>query len=625
MAVLDLLPKKKKKAGAPTRLAAQVPRYRPAVSPSPNPPPAFLVRNLRGLARRFRLVNAGRWLFLYVAAAFPLLIVQMFVDWLMDLSVLVRAVLLLGDFALLAFFFRKQLLPLVLRPPGLEQCALMVEKRWPFLKGRVIATIQLGAPRFTRDSPELIQALHEETRKHTAYLKLKEIVPTRPLVRNLAAALIAAGLFAALFVAFRPGSLALLERVFLLPARVPRKTVVICLSGNKTIPAGQSVVLEAQARGIVPSHGRVTIVDDTGRIQEITLDPEPGHSDLFSLTVASVERPMTYTIRLNDGSSGEYRIDTVPSPYVVSIDCQQIYPAYTGLAPIKRTVENLALLAGSKLQLHAMANGKIVRATIKLVGLNREKPMTLSGADNKELTGEIDIPSAGLTGFSIMLTNQAGITAGDKIEYRVDLIPDRPPTIQLTSPDRLEELFTLNGQAVIAYTASDDYGLAKVSLCYRILQGDDDTADNTPDTSANASGNSTAPTPDSTTTPAAADAGAAAPAAPPVQKIPMDLAANHPTNAQGTYPWNLTAMKPPLREGLTIEYWMEAQDANDVTGPGVSESEHHTIKIVSEMEKRADVMNRLLDKLSNLKDISEDQNKINQSLHNALEGKPAPK
>jgi hypothetical protein len=74
-----------------------------------------------------------------------------------------------------------------------------------------------------------------------------------------------------------------------------------------------------------------------------------------------------------------------------------------------------------------------------------------------------------------------------------------------------------------------------------------------------------------------------------------------------------------------VEYWMQARDANNVTGPGIGESEHHTIKVVSEIEKKAEVMNRLMDSLSTITDISQNQQKINQDLGNIIQGKPASK
>jgi hypothetical protein len=600
MTLATLLPKKKKAPKGFATPPITVPSYRPEARPSGHAVPARLAGKLAALGRRFRYVRSGEKIAHYLTIALILVTLQMFLDWLVDLDFLVRALFLAADLWLLFFFARKQLLPPLLHPPKLEACALMVEKHWPKLRGRVIATVQLARPSFTADSPALIGALQQETAARTHHLDFGEIVPTRVLIRRAGVAAAVLVVWIGLLILAAPGSVALLERVFLLPAKVPRKTEVVCLSGSKIIPTGDSVLLEAQARGIIPSHGRVTLVDATGRIQEITLDPEPGRSDRFSLKIDRVEAPFSYTIRLNDGTSDSFRIKTVPRPDVVSIDCVQIYPAYTGMDKIKRTVGNLALLAGSHLQVHAMTNSRIVKATLKLEGLNQERAMAIAGADGNELTDEIAIPAAGLTGFSIQLTNEAGITSGDATQYRIDLIPDHPPTAQLISPERLQELYTLKAKPTIVYAASDDYGLAQITLCYRVVEESDEAAGG--DTPA---GGAPAPAP---------------------KRIEMtDLGTTRPLTFQGQYQWDLAAVRPPLTEGTTVEYWMQARDANNVTGPGLGESEHHTIKVVSEIEKKAEVMNRLMDSLSTITDISQNQQKINQDLGNIIQGKPASK
>ena len=395
-----------------------------------------------------------------------------------------------------------------------------------------------------------------------------------------------------------PGSIALLERVFLIPAKVPRKTEVICLTGNKIIPAGDNLLIEAQARGIIPSHGRATLVDDSGHIQEIDIDPEPGKPDIFSLKVERIQNNLNYTIYLNDGSAGPFQIKTFPRPNVTSIDCQQDYPAYTGLKPIKRAVGNLALLAGSKLKIHAITNTTITKAALKLIGIDKVLPLAISGPDSKILDGSIDIPAADLTGFSIQLTDQAGITSGDETQYQIDLIPDHPPVVQITLPERLEELYTLKAKPHIVYTATDDYGIFTMNLCYRVVMDDSDAS-----APLDANGNPITP-----------------PIVPPT-RIPLDLGQGHPLNFQGTYDLDLAGLKPAVHEEESIEYWIEAQDGNNVTGPGVGESEHHVIKLVTPAEKNAEIMDRTLSILSGLHDTEEVQSRIHSDLNSTLGGK----
>jgi hypothetical protein len=604
MAVLDLipekiLPKKKKAQKGVSMPAIKVPLYQPAVIARQSPVPKRLATKLMNLGRRHRSVNVTEQLARIVAFAIMLVTLQMFLDWMMNLDIFVRFLFLAADIALLVHYARRHLMPLLAKAPQIEASALLVERHYPKLRGRVIAAVQLSKPGYTRDSPELVQAIQQDTDLRTASMNFGDIVPTRGMNRRLLIAFAVAGIWAGYLFLCAPGSIALLERVFLIPAKVPRKTQVVCLTGDKTIPEGDSVLLEAQAEGIVPSHGRATLVDDTGRVQEIDMDREKDFPNRFSLTVTSVDHPFRYTITLNDGDAGPFDIKTVPRPNVTTIDCTQVYPAYTGLPDLKRTVGNLALLAGSKLKIHAITNSKVVQASLKLIGLDKTLPLTIGGTNDTDLTGEIDIPVDKLTAFSIQLTNEAGVTSGDQTQYRIDLIPDRPPTVDLTAPEGLQELYTLKAKPNLAFIATDDYGVAKLTLCYRFVKDEDDTTTD-------------------------ADTNATPPPAVPPTRIPLDLAGAIPVTYKGHYVYDLAAIKPPITEGMTIEYWIEAQDANNVTGPGISESEHHVIKVVSAAEKSADVMNRLDDKFSVIKEEQDHELLINNNLGQSIQNRPEP-
>jgi len=626
--------KKTKNPGVPKAAPAEIRRYvSPQVAPG-QPLPQWLAKKLAGLRRKYLVVHVAERLVLCCAVVLVLLGVQMVVDWLVGLHVVTRAVILCGDLALLGFFIRKRIQPLIFRPLNQEECALLVEKHWPTFRGRVIATVQFAKPRFTAGSQDLINALQKDTHSKTMSLNFGDIVSTRSLFRRVLVALIVAVAWAGLFIHTWPGSLALLERVVLIPAKLPRKTEVICLSGNQSIPEGTSVTLEARAVGIVPSHGRITLRYASGRIQEITMDPEAGHPDHFSIKVDKVEEEMTYTIQLNDGVSDSYEVTSIPRPEVKTIECEQVYPAYTGLATVKRSVTNLALLPGSRLEIHAVTNSKIKRATLKLIGLGKERPIAISGTDGTTLTGEIDIPPKGLTGFSIQLTNEAGVTSGDETQYRIDLIPDRPPTVQITEPERLQELTTLKGKPKIVFTANDDFGLAKVYLCYRVMKEQSgDQMDEISDQPDHPADQNTEQTPDQNADqnsgqPAVQDAPKAPPrpAAPDVEKVEIVLGEKLPLNLTREYSdWSMAALKPAVAEGTNLEFWIEVEDANNVTGPGKAESEHHIMKVVSPIEFQAAIMQQLNTKLQDIYLIQQDQEGASKALKGNIEAQPASK
>jgi K+/H+ antiporter YhaU regulatory subunit KhtT len=59
---------------------------------------------------------------------------------------------------------------------------------------------------------------------------------------------------------------------------------------------------------------------------------------------------------------------------------------------------------------------------------------------------------------------------------------------------------------------------------------------------------------------------------------------------------------------------MEAQDANNVTGPGKTLTDHARIKIVTESEKRTELAERTNDALSSLDQVGQSEDDLARAL-----------
>src|SRR5439155_17293808 len=111
---------------------------------------------------------------------------------------------------------------------------------------------------------------------------------------------------------------------------------------------------------------------------------------------------------------------------------------------------------------------------------------------------------------------------------------------------RKEELVTRIATLEIGFDASDDFGIAALALKYKI----DDGAE---------------------------------------QTIALDVRQGpevQPRHLHNRYAWAISKLTPrsttqPTLEGSMIEYWLEAQDNNNVSGPGRGSSQHYSAKVVS--------------------------------------------
>ena len=61
----------------------------------------------------------------------------------------------------------------------------------------------------------------------------------------------------------------------------------------------------------------------------------------FVRTVENVQQSFDFTVRLNDGVSRAHHVEVVPRPTTASIECEQVFPAYTRLPNAKRSLGDL--------------------------------------------------------------------------------------------------------------------------------------------------------------------------------------------------------------------------------------------------------------------------------------------
>ncbi len=545
----------------------------------------ILLSKIASLRRKQTLVSAGAGLAAILGLAVLLLAFTMFLDFYLELPRWLRAAFLALDIALLASILAVKILKPLLLGPDDQQLALQVEHALPDFRTRLIASIQLGNPQAVPagTSKTLVQAMIRQTELVASSLDFSSIVPLDPLVRTSALSALICTLGIISFGYSAHLSADLLKRAFLADVPVPRQTRINCITQDKVIALGDSILIEALAQGVIPKTGRLRIDYNSGRQQTLVFNSTPDKPAHFQQLIENVQESFSYSIRLNDSRSQNYSVRAIPRPIITSIDMRQTYPPYTRRPPEPRSPGDLLLLAGSHLNVQVNANKPVRNGYLHLVGPNSDLPMPPSSNDHQTLAGSITVPPKGLTGFSVRLIDQYGISSNDQTVYPIDILLDKDPSVHITWPDRKEELSTQQARILIAFEAADDYGIARIFLHYRVDK------QVTPDTLA--------PGDEKT--------------------LELDLSKDSPQDLRRLkrrYEFNLASLQPVPLEGAAVEYWLEVQDGNNVTGPGKAFSDHYRARIVSEIAKRADLMNRLNDQLGTIDSVTTDEEKLNQNL-----------
>jgi len=459
--------------------------------------------------------------------------------------------------------------------------ALVVERAVPEFKGRFVSAIQLSRSQEMGMSLALIQALLAETVAFAERVDFSRVV-------QWGAAKKAAKHFGMVLGFVVAASLAcgwarsgvLVRRALLSREALPHQTRIDAISGSKTVASGEPVKIEAFADGVIPSTGMLYVKTESGVKREFSLEPDKVKRNRFGRELAGFNESFRYFVKLNDAVSPTFAVTVLARPTVTGIDCEQEYPAYTGLCSVRRSLGDLRLLAGSRLDLKVRTSTRVQRATVKLVGVQQEIAGAVRGP--KEIDAVLSIATKGASGFSIQLVDQNGIVGDDGVVHGFEVVPDLPPTVKIVTPERHEESVTPQGVVSVHYQATDDFGIATLKLHYVI--GSDDTG-----------------------------------VSKGLEKVVSLEFKNPAKEVDNAFEWHIDALRPVAMVGGNVEYWIEAVDNNDVTGPGVGNSEHFHLRIVTPEQKKGELAERLMNSLRALDGVTSDQEKLNQEMKQTIE------
>lgn len=249
----------------------------------------------------------------------------------------------------------------------------------------------------------------------------------------------------------------------------------------------------------------------------------------------------------------------VHRPVLKRVEAVLAPPAYTGLPAQQLATLGCAALPGSRLDFtldFALDEGR----QVAIAGLALGDQALAAVRTAHGLRGTFTVARGGT--LVVRLADQDGIGPQPAPAFNLVLTEDRKPVVALDGPRR-KETVTLRAEVAVAVAASDDYGLAELALRSRIVPG-----------------TAAAPAPD------------AAPDAAPEEWTVLapfaDVAGQTATRRATT-----VAVAKLAKPGDLLVLVGRALDANDVTGPGVGESQPLELKVVSEGELRQE-FDRLL-------------------------------
>jgi hypothetical protein len=435
-----------------------------------NPAHETLLGVIRRVRARWRLKLALRGAAIVLGALVMALIVGAYVMQSARFAPEAITGVRIASYVVIAVLLVRYVLRPLMRRATDEHVALYLEEHEPSLDAAVLSAVEHG--RSSEDSadrsPLLARRLVENALERTHAVGDGTRVDQPAILR---AAMFAGGAALLGLIALGIGPTFLRDgaRLLLAPwrsAEAAQPYAIAVMPGNITIAKGGDQEVSATLRGFSAEGVELAVRRGSATAWEHIPMSARGDSAHFSIRLFDIAERTEYYVESNGVRSGLFRIDVANLPYVKKIDLEFRYPAYTGMA--NETVPDggdIAAPRGTTVIVHAMTTMAVKGGRIVMEG-KPSVPLTL-GADGT-LTGPIQVTANGF--YKLELQTQAGDFIPGSLDYTIDVLDDRPPTIKFEKPGR-DTKVTAVDEVFTQVQATDDYGVSDVDLMYSVNGG----------------------------------------------------------------------------------------------------------------------------------------------------------
>ena len=233
--------------------------------------------------------------------------------------------------------------------------------------------------------------------------------------------------------------------------------------GDLTVPQGDVATLRVTVRGASGHTVRVDVDADDARRTTYEIGRLQGDGqETFSHRVPRANTRFRYRFRAGDAPASDwFTITPLPPPAFTALRWEVEPPAYTRREPQRLDVLDAAtpeIPDGSRVRIEAASLGPLERVTLSTPG---SEPVAMEPIDEtaRRWRGTVTITDSGAVQLDAVDAFDQAVR--ESVAYH--LIPDRPPVIEVLSPEGRARLPT--GEAPrIAFHVRDDYGLKEVYI-----------------------------------------------------------------------------------------------------------------------------------------------------------------
>jgi len=372
-------------------------------------------------------------------------------------GVIVVAVVLLGIFVVL---------PLLPHPRD-AQVALYTEEHEPSLNGALISAVEIseaGSPFARPAADSLATHVRRAAIERTHAVNDARAIDGAPLWRA-ASAVGAMAIGLAMLLTLGPDSLRHGMGALLAPwesAEAANPYRVEVRPGNATVARGASVLVSANTVGFQAEGVELFArTSDTAAWTRVPMIVDSARQ--FTARLLDVAAATHYFVESNGIRSRTYRLDVADLPYTKRIDLEYHFPAYTGL-PVQHVDSggDIAALAGTSVKVHVTPTRQTSGGRLVVDGGDTLK---LAPMPDGSLVGTLRVARPGF--YRVELEGARGDLLTASLNYAIDVLPDRPPSVSFTKPGRDTKVLAVD-EVYTEARAEDDYGVSRLELVYSV-------------------------------------------------------------------------------------------------------------------------------------------------------------
>jgi len=372
--------------------------------------------------------------------------------------------------AVFVWFVGRPLFAILFRPhsPGETDLALRVGNHFENIRDRLADALQVfqqHAKNTEGYSLDLADASLAEIHDETKDLKFERVADTLALKKALKYSLISAVILTILLLIF-PSSLTNASYRLLHPSMDFAKDLGLTfevLPGDKEVVKGETVRLSAKVRGAEVDEIAVLTKKKEAKAFERTL-LNLNEKNEFVFEIDNITQDLNYYFEVSERKSPQYKISVIDLPFVRNLQIKLIYPAYSKLGTqfLEENVGDVSALKGTKVSVSLRTNKTVQEAKMKFDN-ESETSLRVSG---QEVSGGFVLSRSG--SYHFLLADKKGLANSDPIEYRLSVVEDQHPFVQIIFPGQDVDLGK-DLQFPLSIEAEDDFGFSKLRIGYRIF------------------------------------------------------------------------------------------------------------------------------------------------------------